>query len=97
MAVLSLGEVSCYFCSLSHASHHPFHAEGVCGFQMLPRAWGHAEPAWGWEADARWSWQGGLQPNMAGTSLSCAGLGWDILAWLGSLLQGRPLQGLPAR
>lgn len=56
-----------------------------------------SQPGAGRQMLTQWTWQGGLQPNMAGTSLSCAGLGWDILAWLGSLLQGRPLQGLPAR
>jgi len=40
---------------------------------------------------------GGLQRNVAETSLSCAGLDWDILAWPGSLLRRGPLQGLPAQ
>lgn len=60
-------------------------------------AWGRAEPARGWEAGARWGWRGGLQPNVAGTSQPCAGLDWDILAWMGSLLQRGPLQDLLAR
>lgn len=95
LALLSFGEVCCYACILFRASGHPFQAEGTCGFWMLPRAWGHAEPMWGWEA--RWGWWGGWSSTQRGwdqPALCWAVLGHTGLA--GSLLQKGFLQGLLA-
>lgn len=81
LALLSFGEVCCYACILFRASGHPFQAEGTCGFWMLPRAWGHAEPMWGWEA--RWGWWGGAVFNPTWLGPACPVLGCTGTYWLG--------------
>lgn len=55
---------------------------------MLPGAWGHVKLAWVWKVYSWWGWLRDLQPKVTGTSLSCAGLDWVILAWLESLSTG---------